>query len=565
MTHRRQVLKHAGVALAGLGGCYTQTRRRTETPTERDTSTEASTDGDGTPTPSDRARLEDRFETVYNVAEEGADDSGEQYVDDIVHDLVGDDTLLYFPSGTYRIGGLRFRDVSNFGLLGDGATFSIGTRGRSVSLAFQHVSDVHVEGFTLDNSTSNTAAWCDFKCVGGSNVVRDYAVTDFVDVDERTNGFTLMAEGGDTELTLRNVDLSQGARNGAAAFVFPQREFYDPNNDPGTIEFRDCVMKQWGKEGLYASAHGGPLRVIGGEYANNAIVQVRVGGGNAETEAVVRDVTARVTGIPDHIPDGNRILRGIWLKEGDRALVENCTVEISGVGPGQTQGAIVVNNQFGRATVRDCELTTNVQQPAIRADDPVEEYRPGPMPSMDQLPDAWGLTCENVVIRGESANTPAVAVSERDGCRFTNVSIEETGQASDGVHLDNVADCRIDESAVTVSRFPLVVDFGAADSGCACRVGGTALEATDLDQDGDELASAADGVFCIDAAALGGDTDSADRSTLALTRTQSVASGGQQGQVEPVSVTAGPSSFRRLAARQEAEEQTLYGRWVPDS
>jgi hypothetical protein len=561
MTRRRQVLKHLGVALTGLGGCYTQTRRQTETHTE--TNTGNGTEIDGTPTPSDRSRLEGRFGTVHNVVEEGVDDTGELYVDDQIHGLAGDDTLLYFPSGTYRIGGLRFRNLSNFGLLGDDATFRIGTRGRSVSLGFQHVSDVHVEGFTLDNSVANTAAWCDFKCVGGSNVIRNYSVTDFVDVDERTNGFTLMVEGADTDLTLENVDLRHGARNGAAAFVFPQREFYDPNDEPGALEFRNCVMNGWGKEGLYASAHGGPLRVIGGEYANNAIVQVRVGGGNAGTEAIVRDVTVRVTEIPDYTPDGNRIFRGIWLKEGDECLVEGCTVDISGVGPNQTQGAIVVNNQFGRATIRDCDLTTNVQRPAIAANNPVSEYRPGPMPSMDRLPEEWSVTCENVMISGESPNTPAVEIHRREGCTLSDITIDKTGQASDGVQLYESADCRIDTSSVTVSRFPLVVDFARDDSGCVCRLDSTSLEATDLDHGGAELVSAEDGVFCIDAAALGGDTSSADRSTLALTRTGVPSTQSDQSDVAPVS--AGSPQQVRALVNQDNDEQTLYGRWVPDS
>ena len=563
MTRRRQVLKHLGVALTGLGGCYTQTRRQTETPTETSGPDGTRTDTGETATPSDRSSIEERFGTVHNVVEEGVDDTGERYVDERIHELAGDDTLLYFPSGTYRIGGLRFRDLSNFGLLGDGATFRIGTRGRSVSLGFQHVSDVHIEGFTLDNTASNTAAWCDFKCVGGSNVIRNYSVAEFVDVDERTNGFTLMAEGAETNLTLQNVDLRHGARNGAGAFVFPQREFYDPDHEPGSLEFRNCVMKGWGKEGLYASAHGGPLRIIGGEYANNAIVQVRVGGGNADTEAIVRDVTVRVTEIPDYTPSGNRIFRGIWLKEGDGCLVEDCTVEISGVGPNQTQGAVVVNDQFGRATVRNCTLTTNVQRPAIAADEPVEEFRPGPMPSMNRLPDDWSLTCENVTIDGESPHTPAVDIRRRDGCTLSDISVEKTGQASDGVQLYETVDCRIETSSVTVSRFPLVVDFETGASGCVCRLAGTSLDATDLDRGGRELVSTTDGEFCIDAAALGGDTTATDRSTLVLTRTGAPSAQSDQSGVVPVS-TVNPRPVRNLVD-QESDEQTLYGRWVSDS
>ncbi|MEA5389561.1 hypothetical protein VB779_22770 [Haloarculaceae archaeon H-GB11] len=105
------------------------------------------------------------------------------------------------------------------------------------------------------------------------------------------------------------------------------------------MTFRNCLMKNWGKEGLYASPHSGPIRVLGGEYANNAIVQVRVGSGHAPTRAIVRDVDIRVTKLHSYISDKHDLLRGIWLKEGDRALVENCRVILRNVDPKKTPGA----------------------------------------------------------------------------------------------------------------------------------------------------------------------------------------------------------------------------------
>jgi len=59
MTRRRQVLKHLGVALTGLGGCYTQTRPQTETPTETSGPDGRGTDTGETATPADVGLIED--------------------------------------------------------------------------------------------------------------------------------------------------------------------------------------------------------------------------------------------------------------------------------------------------------------------------------------------------------------------------------------------------------------------------------------------------------------------------------------------------------------------------
>ena len=62
-----------------------------------------------------------------NLVEQGADPTGETGIADVIETHADDDMLLLFPNGTYRldrefsVGGL-----SNFGLVGDGATITIG-------------------------------------------------------------------------------------------------------------------------------------------------------------------------------------------------------------------------------------------------------------------------------------------------------------------------------------------------------------------------------------------------------------------------------------------------------
>lgn len=581
MTSRRRYLAAIG-ALCGLAGCNDlldgpdSTEPPPQTGSPSGTPTSSPTPGSGAATPTEQRPdvdddtpestatseetatpdpLGDRFETILDVTEHGVDASGSRPVDDRIASLVDDDTLLRFPSGTYALHSLEVTGVSNFGMVGDGATLKPLTLGREIFLAFRRSGDILLEGFRVDNSRSNVAAWCDLKVTGGTNVVRDYVVEDFVDVNERTNGFTIMVEGGETSLTLEDVDISKGGVNGAATFVFPRREFYDPERAAGSLTFRDCVMKGWGKEGLYASPHEGPLEVVGGEYANNAIVQVRVGGGGAKHRAVVRDVTVTVDRVPDYMPEYNQLLRGIWLKEGDRALVENCDVTLADVGVGQTPGAIYVNDQFGRATIRDCTVTTeNVSKPAFLIQEPTEEYDPGRMPSLDELPPAWDVTIQNVTINGESPNTETIHVQGRDGVTLRDLSVEKRGQAADGILLDDARDCRLEGGSLTTERFPVVIDFDDADVDCALAVSGTAIEGTDLYHEGEQLSG--DGEYCVGSGALA-DSRRDEHERLSLTRSDD--GSGDDG---TASSTPAGGSEAGASTVQSDEEYRLYGRWL---
>lgn len=410
-----------------------------------------------------------RFETVHDVRDAGADPTGATAVDDLVEGLAGDDTLLWFPSGRYRVNDLRFTGLTNFGLVGDQATLVLGNPGRTIYLGFLQVADLLVEGFDIDSTAGNTTAWLHCDCVGGQNVIRDYTVRGFGDVEERTNGFTLLVEGSETSLLIERADLPDGAKNGAATFVFPQRSFSDPSRDAGSLEFRDCRMMGWGKEGLYGSAHSGPIRIVGGEYANNAIVQLRIGGGNAPTEAVIDGATVRIDDIPAYVPRHNRLFRGIWLKEGDIATVRNCEIVVGPVDEDLVQAGVIVNEQFGRATFRNCRLEMGVSKPALRIESPITNFErhSDNMPSLTRPPEDWTVTCSDLEIVGTAASGPAVTVYGRTDCRFENVTIEQRGSNADGIYAVDAGGLLVSGGSVSVPRYPgVVAASGATDGSC---------------------------------------------------------------------------------------------------
>lgn len=533
MVNRRRFLSALPATAAGLSGCLDFGDPTTSTGESSPTETPGteSTEPESTPTPSE-------FDTTYDIRDEGADDTGSEIVDDLLHDLAGDDTLIQFPPGRYRLDNIRILDVSNLALVGDDATLVPNEPGDNVFLALRRVSDAHVEGFSVDNSADNTCGWADVKCTGGTNVVRDYTVEAFGDVDAQTYGFTLMVEGAETSLTLDDVDLSQGAANGKAAYVFAKQYYFGNDTEAGDLTFRNCVMNNWGSEGLYTSDHRGPVHVLGGEYANNARAQVRIGSGNAPEEAVVRDVTIRVDNVPSYMPEDFRTLRGIWLKEGDRATIENCRILIENIDPAYTPGGIVVNSEFGRATIRNCHITTEIPRPGIIIEKPVTELEG--MPGMSHLPTEWGVTCQNVTIDGSGSGVESVHVVRRHNCRFQNVHIDRTGDDARGLYLDDVMNFNIKGGSISTDGVPILVDVPMDLDECAVYLDSVSLDGTGLDNAGTELVTDPQATYCVGSRSIP-NGPSSGRRTLALTRTNSSNTVSSNGTAQ--------------------QSHVLYGRW----
>ena len=504
---RRNYLRAAAAAgVIALAGCPSRQPDEPEepTPTPREE-----------PTPSPREErppedeLADRFDHEVDLVDEGADPTGEERINAILEEALADDTLVRLPEGEYLIGRVSVEDLSNVGVIGDEATLVLDEPGRGVFLSMQRSQDVLIDGLVVDSTAENTAAWLDLRVVGGENVLRDYRVEGFGDVGARTNGLTVLVEGSDTELLVDRARLPDGAENGAATFAFSRSSFDDPDREGGTLTFRDCVMRGWGKEGLYASAHPGPLNVIGGEYANNAIVQVRGGGGDAPNGVLISGVTAIVDEVPSYTPPYNRTYRGIWLKEGDIGTVRNCTVEIGDI-DGGVDGGIVVHRHFGRATIEDCTIRNAANAPGLSLRTPVDSFQPDSMPSMSDLPADWWVRVRNVTVEGSAPGTEAVYLSGRDGCLFENLAVDHTGDDGDGMVIQRADRCVLSGGRLIADRHPLVIEV----SGNPRNVTLTdveAIESRSRGENGTHVATSIDGQFHLRADRL------TDEGAIALT------------------------------------------------
>lgn len=453
---RRELLAYGG-ATAGLGAVAVAgwnlfgSGDDGEQPADPGTPTPSATDGPE----ADAERTyphADRFETVVDVAARGGDPDGEEPINDVLESNLADDTLFFFPEGTYRIADLFVvQHHDNVGLVGPEATLAPRAGQIGDWLVASDVSRLLLEGLTVSNEADQTAVRTKVHVSGGENVVRDVSIVGFQDVPTRTHGFTLQVDGADTELRLDGVDLSDGARNGTGVFVHP-------STDPGTLRLLDCRIENWYEQGLYGSSHGGPMYVIGGRYANNGKAQVRVGGGAVDTPGVVRDVTVRMTDPQPAEDKGN--VWGIWLHEGVGTVVENCDVAVTALSEAGSSGAVVIGAEQGTTTIRDTAIRVDDSTFAIAATSPKEEGFV--IPSMARPPQDWTVTVENVEITGSADEDVGIWLVDRPGAQLRDVTVDQGGADRDGIGLLRSPGAEISGLSCSTSGFPLVADVGSA-------------------------------------------------------------------------------------------------------
>jgi len=459
ISRRRLLRLGSVVGAASIAGCGqrpsepddTTTTTSTATADRRTDATETSSSDAESKTPYDA-----RFSRVVDVAAEGGDATGTERINDIIESNLEDDTLFYFPSGTYRISGmLVVQHYENVGFYGENAVLRPADGQRGSWWFVDDVSRFLLEGVTLSNEAPQTGVRMKIHVTGGENVIRDVTVAGFHDVDTRTHAFTLQVNGSETSLNLVRVSMADGAENGTAVYVHP-------SEDPGTLRLQDCEIVQWNEQGLYGSAHGGPMYVVGGRYANNGMAQVRVGGGNEDTPGVIRDVTVEVD---DPYPAGRKgNIRGIWLNEGENTLVENCDVSITGLSNHGSSGAIVVGPEHGSATIRNTNVTVDDSTFALALTKPKQEGFV--IPGLDHPPRNWKVRAENLTIAGEAADGIGIWVVDRPGCTFRDVAIDQSGANRDGIGLLRSSRTTFTGLSCVTGGYPIATSFGPQSDVC---------------------------------------------------------------------------------------------------
>ncbi|WP_224333078.1 hypothetical protein [Haloprofundus halobius] len=434
----------------------------------------------------------DEYDTVVDAVDVGADPDGERPFDVAPH--LDDDTLVHFSSGTYLLDPLRKSGLSSAALYApDSATLVSNGSGLHDVIHLRDASDVRVEGFDLQQRPQHPART---KLVvdGGTSCLRDYRVVGAYDPNDysgdsragnqrRNQAVLLECAGESTELLVERVDLSDGGM-ASAVFVDPTLEASDDFRIGGTVAFVDCRVEGW-TEGLYASAHAGPLVVRGGRYANNNLAQVRTGGPNAlvENVEVALDNSETVA--------NEWTTRGIWARDGELTRIADCGVVVSdafGVADGHDEsdgnaddvpsvsGAVVHGAKAGRLRVERTSIRVdadgvNAVRSLAAKDEPF--YAPSMVASGETVDPATldrRLELVGAVIRGDAAGVGrygrmAVDIrNRRHGSTVRDCEIRQSGRERDGMRVVAADRVSVVDSVVDVTGVPFDVDDRSAET-----------------------------------------------------------------------------------------------------
>ncbi len=427
-TRRQYVSRLGGVALLGaLAGCPGTDGPDMDTPSPVGTPT---TDG----TQADRDRPEpEAYETVVDITEAGADADGEESIVSTLEDIDTSNTLVRFPKGTYFMDDTWGpKGAERLGLYGPEATittveeftgplFSLGTDGA--------VADLFVGGFTFDLTPEDTGPRPINGRVTDRMRIDNVTVRGEMDIDQDGMRFDVVEKDGHGVVwNLRMPDGGDPEYKNTGCYV--------GESHVGELRFQNCRFDGFPDNGLYASPAKGRVNVVGGQYRNSGVANIRVSGPSTVRGVVVRCDEAR---------DGVENMRGIRLRGGSDVVVENSRLVFDTVT--SSDGAITCAEWLEAATIRNTHITVNADDvPAIWAKPPS-----GNRSNVRDHP----IQIQSVRIDGSASSGAAVRISERSDTLLSDLCICQHGDGRDGIAVSGADGTTVRGSAITVSGQPL--------------------------------------------------------------------------------------------------------------
>ncbi|WP_266081654.1 hypothetical protein [Haladaptatus caseinilyticus] len=280
---------------------------------------------------------------TYNIIEEGADNSGNSAIDPVLNEIVGSDTTIIFPSGTYLLNDLVvYSGITNLHLIApNGARLVPGTSGDNVSWFDVYSNGFVLDGFELDMRDievppfvrmNNEAGDWELKRLVTRGKVRaatDSNIGSGSSSDARTYFRLSAAEG--TRGLLQDCYFHEGACEPTEA---SNRRAILVESGKGELVFNRCWFELWGENTIYAKKPEGPLNIYNCFWRNTQ-VGVRVGG-NSE---VRNCVSIKDDAHPVQAWSGGSLQRG---------------VSVEAVVPADPENGI--NSYDGTATVADSDF-----------------------------------------------------------------------------------------------------------------------------------------------------------------------------------------------------------------
>ena len=380
------------------------------------------------------------YSNTVDIVQAGADNTGNQDIASVLNSVAGNDTMVEFPPGTYRLSGFS-GSFSNLALVGTDATI-VPPNGSTSTIMSLSGANVTVEGFTFDYTASNTAPQMSMRCSDGL-LLKD---CDFVGVADVSGGsgssshqyhfFPAVTSSSGSGL-IQNVSFADGS-------ISPSNRggIWFGQNNQGTLTFDGLHMEKWANNSLYCYNSGGPVIVKNSFFRNNNVSGPRIGSNGTR----ILDSTFVSDGwVPVQAFTGGRTSRGIWLPAAcDDVLIQGCDFVMSGP---YANSAIVYQSYNTNVDVKDCRFQMDVDRPAI-------DVRQG----------GAGLTIDGVSVTGSASSGNAIQLNGRSGSQISNVCVQQPNGSRGGIYLGNSSNCSISNSTLNVGGQAITLNGSSADT-----------------------------------------------------------------------------------------------------
>ncbi|WP_137287824.1 twin-arginine translocation signal domain-containing protein [Halorussus salinisoli] len=407
------------------------------------------------------------YDTVVDVVEAGADNTGNQPINPVLNRLCGNsttDTLLRFPPGTYAMDEMfRLTDYDHVGFVGDDATIvptpDFDTTAPwlfRLGVLADPGRDLHFEGFTFDFTAPDTGMRAVEAQVTDGLTVRDVRVVGHHDTGTLGPGMfnVLDPDGWGTVERFAAPDGGAYSENTDGNIeVGPTGVLVSPYHR-GTLRLRDLDIGGFPDNGLYAATPDGRILVEGGRYRNSNVANVRIAGDGSYVRGT------RIEVDENRPEDVNQ--RGLRLDGGRDLWVENVSIGLSRpngyalsvqdeVESARIEGtdiavaerpntAMVVAPNANHVSVVDSDIHLDGGGHALA----IFGHAPGPVVARNLTVSGWAT--------GE-AGRPAI-LCHRDHCEFHDLAVYQPGEnrRAIDVHGD---DCLVSGGTYMASNYPM--------------------------------------------------------------------------------------------------------------
>ncbi len=278
---------------------------------------------------------EDRFGTIIDMVDAGADPNGDEQINALLEEHADDDTLLYFPEGRYYMDRqFRFTGFDNFGIVGDGATIVPANywdfdrdnpRLFRLGIYYSSGRDLLFEGLTIDQTADDTGVRVLEADISDGLEVRNIDIVGQHDSGLAGPGRFCINDAGGSGI-VENFNAPDGGAwvqntpNDGNVWRGPTGILCNDYNE-GTITFKNCTLGGFPDNGLYARSDGGKVQVEGGYYANSQAANIRIGGPNSYVDGATIEINE------NRDSDTNQL--GIRAESSEAIRIRNCTLNLT--------------------------------------------------------------------------------------------------------------------------------------------------------------------------------------------------------------------------------------------